>query len=236
MGAGERTVLVLDTDSAWERIGLASHRVACVPPSEAARVDAHDAAAVVANLSAPCVLDAIARWPARAAPPLAACVTVPGAEQVVSLRGVAVVAALRPADPIAALVRRRQRRSPRVVAAGPSPGALLGLRRVLANDGAGVSLAWDAVQARDLCDLVHPHVVVLDLTLPRGAHDLVVSLGLERWVPDLVLVPGRNDAFAFAVAFVHEQRRSRLPSRADALAALVAPAAPPGLRAHRAHG
>jgi len=228
--------VVLDTDPAWEHISLADHRVLCVPPSEATRIDTHDACAVLVNLSAPCALAAISRWPTHAALPLSACVSVPGSTHVAPLRGVSVVSALRPADPIATHVRRRQRRCPRVVAAGPSPGALLALRRVLANDGAGVSLGWDGVQARDLCDLVHPHVVVLDLGLPRGGHDVVVSLGLQRWVPDLVLVPGRNDAFAFAVAFVHAQRRARLPLRRDVLASLVAPPSRPGLRAHPAHG
>jgi hypothetical protein len=87
----------------------------------------------------------------------------------------------------------------------------------------GVSLAWDALQAQDLCDLVHPHVLVLDLGLPRGGHDLVVHVGLRRNVPDLVLLPRGDDARAFAQAFERARRRERIVRRRDALAALAAP-------------
>jgi hypothetical protein len=131
---------------------------------------------------------------------------------------------------------RRRRRTARVVAAGGNAGALLALRRVLGADGIGVSLAWDALQAQDLCELVHPHVVVLDLGLPHGGHDLVVRLGVGRWVPDLVLLPAGDDARAFAAAFERARRRERLGLRREALAELSA-AAPAGrLHAGRAHG
>jgi hypothetical protein len=148
------------------------------------------------------------------------------------LRGIAVARAFRPADPIAVHVRRR-RRAARVVAAGGNAGALLGLRRVLGADGIGVSLAWDALQAQDLCELVHPHVVVLDLALPHGGHDLVVRLGIKRYVPDLVLLPAGDDGRAFAAAFERARRRERLALRREVVVELTA--APPAGRLHAGH-
>lgn len=229
----ERPIVVVDVDPTWERIVVGSHRVACHPPraGQALRDDVH----MVVNLAAPGGLDLIATWPAGARPPFA-CVTVPSSEHVVLLRAVGLVGGLRPADPIATRVRRRRRGDARVVAAGANARALLALRRVLAGDGIGVSLAWDAAQARDLCDLVHPHVVVVDLGLPHGGHDLVVALGLRRRVPDLVLVAAGGDARAFAAAFERARRRERLSPRREALAELFAPAPATGLRAQLVHG
>src|SRR5262249_20591857 len=140
----------------------------------------------------------------------------------VALPGIGVVTALRPADPVAAHVRRRSRRRTRIVATGPNAGALLSLRRVLAADGFGVSLARDAVQARGLCEPVHPHAVVVDLAVPRGGHELVVWLALRRSPPDVVLVPSGNDAARFASAFAGARRRQPLPLRREAVAALLA--------------
>jgi len=229
--SGEATgrVIVVDTDAAWDAI-VTSPRVRRLAPRDVRHVADEPADAVLVNLAAPGALEALAAWPRRHVPHPSGCVTVPGRDELVTLRGVAVVAALRPADPIAVHVRRRRRRA-RVVAAGGSAGALLALRRVLAADGMGVSIAWDAQQACDLFDLVHPHVVVLDLAVARGGHDLVLGLGRRQYPPDLVLVPAPGDARAFAAAFERLRRRERLPSRRDAVSALVARRPEPGLRA-----
>jgi hypothetical protein len=218
--AETRTVVVVDSDPGWERVGLAAARIARMHPKDVPRLPP-EASPIVVNLAAAGTIEQLASWPASAGPPCG-CVTVPGSDRMVMLRGVAVVSALRPADPIAVHVRRR-RRSARVVAAGANAGALLALRRVLGADGIGVSLAWDALQAEDLCDLVHPHVVVLDLALPRGGHELVVRLGLRPNVPDLVLQPAGSDGRAFANAFERAHRRVVLPMRRDALAWLLDP-------------
>jgi hypothetical protein len=235
MSGGEgRSIVIVDVDAAWERLGSSGGRVLRVHPKDVHRLDGAEPLPTVVNLAAAGVVDLLASWPRGARPP-SACVTVTGSEHVVMLRGIAVVRALRPADPIAVHVRRR-RRAARVVAAGGNAGALLGLRRVLGADGIGVSLAWDALQAQDLCELVHPHVVVLDLGLPHGGHDLVVRLGLLRYVPDLVLLPSGDDGRAFAASFDRARRRERLPLRREVVADLTA--APPAGRLHagRAHG
>jgi hypothetical protein len=230
-----RTILIVDTDAGWERIAVAGRRIVRVHPKDVHRLDAGEAVATIVNLAAPGVVEQLAGWSRGPGTPPSACVTVPGNEHVVWLRGVAVVRALRPADPVAVYVRRR-RRTARVVAAGGNAGALLALRRVLGADGIGVSLAWDALQAQDLCDLVHPHVVVIDLALPRGGHDLVVGLGLRRNVPDLVVLPAGDDARAFAAAFERARRRERLALRREAIAQLAPGPAPGRLHAGRAHG
>jgi len=224
-------VVIVDGDGAWERIGVAGIQVIRVHPKDLHRLEVEDSTTTIVNLAMPGVIELLGACPRG---PTSACITTPGSEHVVMLRGVVVMHALRPADPIAVHVRRR-RRTARGVAAGENAGALLQLRRVLGADGMGVSLAWDALQAQDLCDLVHPHVVVLDLGLPRGGHDLVVHVGLRRNVPDLVLLPAGDDARAFGEAFERACRRERIALRREALAALAAPRAP-GSRAPLAHG
>lgn len=236
MGAADgHTIVIVDADAAWERLAIAGHRLIRVPPKELHRLSTEEPAFTIVNLATPGGLDAVAAWPHGARKPPWGCVTVPGSEHVVLLRGTVVAHALRPADPIAVHVRRR-RRAARVVAAGENAGALLALRSVLDADGMGVSLAWDALQAQDLCDLVHPHVVVLDLGLPRGGHDLVVHLGLRRNVPDLVLLPSGDDARGFALAFERARRRERVVLRREALAGLVGRPSASALRANPAHG
>jgi hypothetical protein len=232
-GVDGHTIVIVDGDAAWDRLVLAGHRVVRVHPKDVDRVAAEEPTITMVNLAVPGALELIARWPGTTPP--WACVAAPGGEQTVLLRGVAVVRAFRPAEPIAIHVRRR-RRTARVVAAGANAGALIALRSVLEADGMGVSLAWDALQAQDLCDLVHPHAVVLDLALPRGGHDLVVRLGMRRNVPDLVLLPTGDDARGFASAFDRARRRQRVVLRRDALAGLVGRVAAPALRTPPAAG
>ena len=235
MSGGEgRSIVIVDSDAAWERLGSAGGRVVRVHPKDVHRLDGAEALPIIVNVAAAGAVELVAGWPRGASPP-SACVTVTGSEHVVMLRGIAVARAFRPADPIAVHVRRR-RRAARVVAAGGNAGALLALRRVLGADGIGVSLAWDALQAQDLCDLVHPHVVVLDLGLPHGGHDLVVRLGLRRYVPDLVLLPAGDDARAFAAAFDRARRRERLALRREVVAELTAAPRAGRLHAGPAHG
>jgi hypothetical protein len=233
-GAEGRSIVIVDSDPGWERLPSSGGRIVRVHPKDVHRLDGTDAVPIIVNLAAAGVVDLLASWPRGASAP-SGCVSVAGSEHVAMLRGIAVVRALRPADPIAVHVRRR-RRAARVVAAGGNAGALLGLRRVLGADGIGVSLAWDALQAQDLCELVHPHVVVLDLGLPHGGHDLVVRLGLRRYVPDFVLLAAGDDGRAFAAAFERARRRERLVLRREVVAELTAAPTAGRLHAGGAHG
>jgi len=218
-GDDDGAIVIVDADPAWDRLLLAAHRIVRVVPRDASDLGAATCDAVLVNLASPGALEAVERWPRHGARAIG-CVTVAGSEQVALLRGVAVVPGLRPAEPIA--VHLRGRRRVRAVAASGNARALLALRRVLGAQGVGVSLAWDALQARDLCELVHPTVMVVDLALPRDAHELVVALALRRHVPDLVVVPGLGDPAGFARAFERMARRVQLPSRREALVALLA--------------
>jgi hypothetical protein len=240
MAAGETgaTVVVGDTDRSWERVVLGTHRVVVVAPAELQPGDVQPGQgvrALVVNLAAPAGL-AVLRAHAPQRVPVWACVSEPGSDRMISFRRVAVVPALRPIDPVAALVRRCTRRRLRVVAAGREARALIALRHALAVDGIGVSLAWDAHQLRDVCELVHPQLVVADLGLPRSAHDAILTLGLRRHVPDLVLAADGDDARAFATAFARTARRERLPRRHEGLGLLLALAVPPAFHPRRAHG
>jgi hypothetical protein len=229
------TLVVVDADPSWDRVVMASHRVVHVDPAHPEPLGPVDFAAAIVNLAAPGGLDVL-HGLSRAPIPVWGCLTIMGAEHAIPLRSVSITTSLRPAERVRSLVRRRHRGRARVVAGGRDAPALLALRRLLAADGIGASLAWDAAQTVDLCDLVHPQMVVLDLGLPRGGHEVVARLGLRRVPPDLVLVPHGDDARAFEAAFARARRRERLPRRHEALAAMLGLVIEPALRLGAAHG
>jgi len=232
-----RILIVVDADPSWERVVMAAHRVVHVDASCPEPIGPMDLAGVVVNLAAPGSLDVL-HGLARAPVPVWACLTEPGAEHAIPLRTVATTTSLRPAERVRSLVRRRSRRRSRIVAGGRDPAALLAIRRLLTTDGLGVSLGWDAHQTWDLCELVRPQIVVLDLGIPRGGHDVVARLGTRGVPPDLVLVPTGDDARGFEAAFARARRRERLPRRHEALATMLGLGvqALPALRIERAHG
>jgi hypothetical protein len=233
--SGASTLVVVDADPTWDRVVMPSHRVVHVDPAHPEPLGPVDVAAAVVNLAAPGGLDVL-HGLARAPIPVWGCLTVAGAEHAIPLRSVAITTSLRPAERVRSLVRRRHRRRARVVAGGRDAPALLALRRLLAADGLGTSLAWDALQTWDLCELVHPHMVVLDLGLPRAGHDIVARLGLRRQAPNLVLVPHGDDARAFEAAFARARRRERLPRRHEALSVMLGLVLEPALRLGVVHG
>src|SRR5262249_47029245 len=123
-GADRCTVVIVDGDAAWERLGVVGCRLLRIHPKDVARLEVEDPAATIVTLAAPGAVEVLAAWRRGNGIPPSACISVAGSEHVVWLRGVTVVRALRPADPIAVHVRRR-RRAARVVAAGGNAGALL---------------------------------------------------------------------------------------------------------------
>jgi two-component system response regulator MprA len=82
----------------------------------------------------------------------------------------------------AAAARRDDADRPRVLLVGDDRGLRRALRRALAAAGYEVAAAGDAVAAAKRFAKVQPHVVVLDLRLPRGA-DLDLCRDL-RWRPE----------------------------------------------------
>jgi len=214
---------------------MGNHRIVHVDASRPEPIGPVDLAGVVVNLAAPGGLDVL-HGLSRAPIPVWACLTTPGADHAIPLRTVATTTSLRPAERVRSLVRRRHRKRARVVAGGRDVPALLAIRRLLAADGLGVSLGWDAHQTWDLCELVRPQMVILDLGLPRGGHDVVARLGVRGHPPDLVLVPDGDDARAFEAAFARARRRERLPRRHEALAAMIGLVPEPALHVERAHG
>jgi len=81
--------------------------------------------------------------------------------------------------------------------------------------GMSVSIAWDLKQATELMEIVRPHVVVLDLTLPgRGAAVLVAGLARVETPPVLVLLPSAPDriaAFSTALGTLVPEDGARTP-------------------------
>jgi hypothetical protein len=216
---GGRALAIVDVDPAWEGLGIATHRIARVPPGEAGRLAGLAPLAVLVNLAAPGGCQAVRA--VAAGIPVYGCLAARDLDAAVLLRRIATADSLRPPDAIRRLVQRRRTRRPCVVAAGRDAGALLALRRTLAADGYGVSLAWDDRQVRELYDLVGPQVVVLALDVPRSGHDVVAWLGLRKSPPDLVLVATGDDAPAFEAALRRACRHGRVPGRAHAVATLL---------------
>src|SRR5262249_8078169 len=68
----------------------------------------------------------------------------------------------------AAVARREAAGLPRVLVVEDDPGLRLALRRALEGAGYEVAAAGDAVTAAERFAGVRPHLVVLDLMLPRG--------------------------------------------------------------------
>jgi DNA-binding NtrC family response regulator len=102
----------------------------------------------------------------------------------------------------------------RVVTVGADVDALLSLRQALARQGTSVSLAWDAKQATDLLDMVHPHAVVADLGAPHDACAVLARLAMSTPVPATVLIEGGADAAAtLAMALNNPDVASKVVSR-----------------------
>jgi hypothetical protein len=225
-------VVVVDVDAGWRRAVLTSRRVELVAPGDVERVGEIGPARVVVNLAAEGALAALwvlhASDPGRAA---SACLSVPGSDRALPLGRVDALPPPCAAEAIVATIVRAARRRARVVAAGRDAPAMLALRRLLAHEGFGVSIAWDAEQARDLCPMVRPHVLCVDLDLPRGGgHGVVAEHGAPAPAPALVLVPGADDARAFATAYRLRAAREPPPRRHEALGMLLGDGASPERR------
>ncbi len=205
--SGAGLLAVLDTDVAWERLGVDDRPVTVVAPGPdaAARLAQLAPSALLVNLAAPGAFDTLAVM--RTAGVEARCwgsIVVPGSGR--ALRLGLVEPAGRPidADAVVAALAAHATSGARVFTAGADGDALISLRQVLSRKGLSVSIAWDAKQAVDLLAVVRPHLAVIDLELPpRDGFGVVARLALLDPPPYLVLVGGGEDfvgGFAAALA------------------------------------
>ena len=224
---GRRPIVVVDVNGVWSQRALEGHQVEVVAPEDdlAEQLAELSAARIVINLLAPGALGALAA--ARAAGCTArfwGCLADPGIDRALMLG--MVEAAATPLDPdgVVETLGRYAVRGTRVVTVGTDVDSLMSLRQALARGGLSVSMAWDAKQAADLLQVVHPEVVVVDLALPRNdGYGIVARLAALDPPPSAILVPAPDDAAAaFAGVLADPAYSGSLLRLSQLLAAVVA--------------
>ncbi len=225
--ASPRCVVVLDHQAPWKDITLAQHDVTVIPPEEdvITRLAGITPGRVVANLAIPGVLSTLLAFRARGVHShlwgyiasdqfpgtLSVGLIEPGPRP---LAPDAIVAALAPQVPAHA----------RVVTAGGDVDGLLSLRQALARQGMAVSLAWDALQAADLLDMVRPDAVVVDLGPTADACGIIAHMVSTTPVSITVLIEGADDpARALAGLLAKPTLAAHAIGRRELLAAVTAP-------------
>ena len=218
-------VAVLDDEGAWSGVAVEQQQTMILAPDEAgvARLASARPRVVVVNLAASGAMKTLAAVRALGARTrLCGYLAKAGSDGVLPLG--AVEPAARPLAPdaiVAALAPCMPARA-RVVTVGADVDAMLSLRQALGRQGAAVSLAWDAKQATDLLDMVHPHVVVVDLEMARDACIVLARLAASQPVPIVVLIEGpASSGVELAMVLADPEVGSRLVSRKNLLGAVL---------------
>jgi len=193
-----RVVAVIDTTPAWPATGGVDVHVMAPGDGIVGRIGQLGAGRCIVNLAAAGAIAAAAELRmAGVAVPLWGTIVVAGGERGLSLGQIEVLS--RPIDPD--LVRSQcvsiAPKNARILAIGSDSSTFIALRQGLMKAGMSVSIAWDLKQATELMEIVRPHMVVLDLTLPgRGAAALVAELARLEAPPVLVVLPGTPEQVA----------------------------------------
>jgi chromosome segregation ATPase len=233
-------VAVLDDESAWTGVTVDRPQTTIFAPDAAglARLASARPGVVLVNLAAVGMMKTLAS--VRALGPrtrLFGYLARSGSDGALPLGTLAPTA--RPLEPdavVAALASRVPARA-RVVTVSADVDAMLSLRQALGRQGASVSLAWDAKQASDLLDMVHPHVVVADLEMGRDVGIVLARLAASQPVPILVLIEGSADCGPdLATVLGNPEVASQLVSRKDLLGAVLGRSASTPSKAARPGG
>jgi CheY-like chemotaxis protein len=193
-----RVVAIIDTTPEWPATGGVDVHVVAPGDGIVARIGELGAGRCIVNLAAAGAIAAAAELRmAGVAVPLWGTIVVAGGERGLSLGQIEVLS--RPIDPD--LVRSQcvsiAPKNARILAIGSDSSTFIALRQGLMKAGMSVSIAWDLKQATELMEIVRPHMVVLDLTLPgRGAASLVAELARLEAPPVLVVLPGKPEQLA----------------------------------------
>jgi CheY-like chemotaxis protein len=195
-----RSMVFIDVDPSWERLALGAERIQVVAPDAGLteRLASLAPTGVVANLACQGVLDGLrtARtlgWRI----PVRGCIANPAADSALPL-GV-VEATGRPSDTETVLAALAPYSTPgvRVLTVGTEVDGLIGLRYALTRHGMSVAMGWDARQAIDLLEVVRPHIVLLDATLPvRERFEVLARLGASDPTPTVVFLGADDDPAA----------------------------------------
>jgi hypothetical protein len=193
-----RTVVILDAQLEWPAVtGLDVHVLAPNQPV-IARLKELAPGRCLVNLGAPSAVEAAAAIRASGLTmSLWGCVAAADGDRGFWVGVLDVLA--RPLDPdmVRAQLVGVAPKSARILAVGSDSETFIPLRQGLMKAGMSVSIAWDLKQAGELMEIVHPHVVVLDLALPaRRAAAFVVELARAAAPPALIVIPGPPETLA----------------------------------------
>jgi len=217
-------VAVLDDEGAWSGVTLELRPTMILAPDEAAvaRLAAARPEVVVVNLAASGAMKTLIAVRALGARTrLCGYLAKAGSDGALPLGAVEPAGRPLAPDAIVATLRPRMLARARVVAVGADVDAMLSLRQALGREGASVSLAWDAKQATDLLDMVHPHVVVVDLEMARDACIVLARLAASQPMPIVVLIEGPASSGAdLATVLGNPEVASQLVSRTHLLGAV----------------
>jgi CheY-like chemotaxis protein len=219
--ASRPTVSVIDTDQAWRNVEVGCHRTDIAVPVDvrAQALQGLSPVRTVVNLAAPNAVHTIAAL--RAGGYMRrfwGTIALHGSPLALPL---GMVEALPRPFKVGSLFERMRGWVPqggKIIGLSNRPEEFIPLRTALAREGFSVSLAWDATQAADLLGMIKADLVIVDLDMPRGAHETVAALSSHAHVPNLVLVPGRgDDAVAFATTLRNPKIIANLKKRHDVL-------------------
>ena len=217
-------VAVLDDEGAWSGVTLELRPTMILAPDEAAvaRLAAARPEVVVVNLAASGAMKTLIAVRALGARTrLCGYLAKAGSDGALPLGAVEPAGRPLAPDAIVATLRPRMLARARVVAVGADVDAMLSLRQALGREGASVSLAWDAKQATDLLDMVHPHVVVVDLEMARDACIVLARLAASQPMPIVVLIEGPASSGAdLATVLGNPEVASQLVSRTHLIGAV----------------
>jgi hypothetical protein len=226
-----KLVAVLDDEGAWSGVTVAQPETLILASDDAgiARLASARPGVVVVNIAAAGAMKALVGARALGTQTrLCGYLGKAGSDAVLPLGVIEPAARPLAPDAIVATLTPMMLARARVVTVGADVDAMLSLRQALGRQGASVSLAWDAKQATDLLDMVHPHVVVVDLEMARDACTLLARLATSQPMPIVVLIEGPASSGAeLATVLANPEVASQLVSRKDLPSAVLKRAGTP---------
>jgi CheY-like chemotaxis protein len=218
-------IVVLDHEAAWQDVSVDKYDLLVVAPGDdiVTRLAPTWPGRILANLAVPGTLKTLLALRATGAPTrMWGCIANGAGDHALPLGAIEPAARPLAPDAVLAALAAHLPAGGRVVTVGADVDALLSLRQALARQGMSVSLAWDAKQANELLEMVHPDVVVTDLGAPDDAYTVIAHLAASDPIPTAVLIDGASDVAAgFAAILGAPAIKHRLTSRQQLLGGIV---------------
>ena len=216
-----KTLVVLDAGAEWPAVSSGTEvRVITPGDSVASEMASIEAGACIVNVArADALTSAVALRTGGVPVPFWAVVVANDGDRGIWLGPIDILIRPIEAEAVRAQCTMIAPKSARILAVGSDSATFIPLRQGLMKAGMSVSIAWDLKQASELIDIVHPHVVVLDLGLPaRRAAGFVTELSRVQAPPALVVIPGPAETLtAFSNAIVSHIPAEGARTRANLL-------------------